>query len=248
MKSNNHSLPFTGPNQEARCRRRSASPTKPARRDPAIVEDFADAQKLAVRPGTNAPSRWVGARGHQHRLTLAQVEGGIARHPHRRPVRHGAVQRQQPVRPAPPNPCSARSRKRLQRHHPRGVVGLHRRAAQAPKRARRSPAPRPNRRPAFARRCPWSSAARTPVPRPPDAADRSSRTVTSRGARSTSIPLRASLYSGWPLLRFTAEYIGGICWIDAGKPAQRRFDPLRGSTLRPAGWRAPRLRRRRWWW
>ena len=47
-------------------------------------------------------------------------------------------------------------------------------------------------------------------------------TVMGRGARSTVWPLRAALYSGWPLT-FTALYIGGSCICGPVK---------RGSTAR----------------
>ena len=52
-------------------------------------------------------------------------------------------------------------------------------------------------------------------------------TVMARGARSTVLPARAALYSGWPFT-FTAEYMGGS-WdsvpVNCGSTASSSLSP-----------------------
>ena len=52
-----------------------------------------------------------------------------------------------------------------------------------------------------------------------------------RAGRATVLPLRASLYSGWPPT-FTAEYMGGVCML---RPRKRPNTAQSAVSSSPAG-------------
>ncbi len=133
---------------------------------------------------------------------------------HRRQLRQGRVRRQQRrgggvgLAGFQPSPCATAENGATAVRRKCGQVG-----AAAHARAR-------DPRPACGHKCPSNNAPAAQASACRRASSSSAWMVMLRDARSTSMPWRASWYSGWPS-RFSAEYIGGTWLIGPWKAGNR---------------------------